>query len=142
MAFGLSATTGIKAYGVQSFEGNREIFEQVLLLEVTGVAADVLLDIGASGGTFWTNVNNATLNRLVQDIFTRVDKHVSFSCPQLLDRTQVRSSATVATTQFKIASPQNTSFAITLFAGEGLTNYSIALRWTLKSDHPPVIYTP
>lgn len=139
MAF---AITGIKAFGIEAYEGNREIFEQVLLLDVTGVAADVLLDIGNPSGTFWTNVNNAAQSRLVQDIFTRVDKHVSFSCPQLLDRTQVRSSATVATTQFKIASPQNTSFAITLFAGEGLSAYSIAMKWILKADHPPVVFTP
>jgi hypothetical protein len=138
MAF---AITGFKAYGVEAYEGNREQFEQVLLLDITAATSDVLLDIGASGGTFWTSVNNATLNRIVQDIFTRVDKHLSFSCPQLLDKTQVRSSATVATTQFKIASPQNTSFAITLFASEGLTAYSIALKWVLKSDHAPVIYT-
>lgn len=139
MAF---AITGLKAFGIEAYEGNREQFEQVLLLDVTGATTDVLLDIGSSSGTFWTSVNNATFNRIVQDIFTRVDKHLSFSCPQLLDKTQVRSSATVATTQFKIASPQNTSFAITLFANEGLTSYSIAMKWLLKTDHPPVIYLP
>lgn len=139
MAFGV---TSLKAFGVGTYEGNRDQFIQVLQMDITGVAADVALDIGAAAGTFWTSVANPTLNRIVQDIFTRVDHHISLSVPELLAKTQIASGASTGAGQYKVIAPQNTGFIITIHTGEGLTAYSLTMTWTLKQDHAPVIYFP
>jgi hypothetical protein len=139
MAFGVSS---LKAWGIQAYEGNRDQFLQVLQMDITGLAADVALDIGNPTGTFWTGVGNAALNQIVQDIFTRVDRHVSISVPELYAKTLIRSGASTGANDYKIASPQNTSFAITIHTGEGLTAYSLTMTWALKPDHAPVIYLP
>lgn len=140
MAFGVTA---LKAFGTEAYQGNRKQFVQYLEMDITGLAADVILDIGDVGGTFWTSVGapGAAKAKAVAEIFSRVDKHLSLSVPQLLAKTQVTSGATVATTQYKVASPQSTSFTITIFAGEGLTAYSLAMSWTLKPNRDPVTVT-
>lgn len=137
MAFGLSS---IKAYGVPSYEYSGEKFLQVLELEITGTTADVALDIGDTSGTFWTDVSDATAAGVIDDIYAKVEKHISLSVPELLAKTLVRSGATVATTEYKYASPESTSFAITLFANEGLTAYNLCLQWSLKDGELPVQY--
>lgn len=137
MAFGL---TSIKAYGVPTYEYSGNKFVQYLEMDITGTTADVALDIGATGGTFWTAVADADANEAVQQIFKKVAKHVSLSVPQLLAKVPVASGATLATTQYKVTSPQNTSFAITIYTGEGLTAYNLAMCWTLKEGDLPVKY--
>lgn len=137
MAFGL---TSIKAYGVPTYEYSGNKFVQYLEMDITGTTADVALDIGATGGTFWTAVADADANEAVQQIFKKVAKHVSLSVPQLLAKVPVASGATLATTQYKVTSPQNTSFAITIYTGEGLTAYSLAMSWVLKEGELPVKY--
>jgi hypothetical protein len=137
MAFGL---TSIKAYGVPTYEYSGNKFVQYLEMDITGTTADVALDIGATGGTFWTAVADADANEAVQQIFKKVAKHVSLSVPQLLAKVPVASGATLATTEYKVTSPQNTSFAITIYTGEGLTAYSLAMSWVLKEGELPVKY--
>jgi hypothetical protein len=99
------------------------------------------LDIGNPAGTFWTAVADQDAEDAVAQIFKKVSKHLSLSVPQLLAKVPVASGATLATTQYKVASPQNTSFAITIYAGEGLTAYSLAMSWTLKDGEFPVVYS-
>lgn len=137
MAFGLSS---IKAFGVPSYEYSADKFVQFLEMEITGTTADVALDIGNTGGTFWGDVSNSAAAGAVADIFAKVEKHVSLSVPELLAKTQVVSGATVATTEYKVASPQSTSFAITIYANEGLTAYNLCMSWTLKDGELPVSY--
>jgi len=137
MAFGLST---IKAYGVPSYEFSGDKFIQVLELEITGTTADVALDIGDTSGTFWGDVSDTTAAGVVDSIFKKVEKHIALSCPELLAKTQVASGATVQTGEYKVAAPQSTSFAITLFANEGLTAYNLALQWSLKDGELPVAY--
>lgn len=137
MAFGL---TSIKAYGAPTYEFSGNKFLQFLEMEITGTSADVALDIGATGGTFWTAVADADANAAVMEIFKKVEKHVSLSVPELLAKVPVASGATLATTQYKVTSPQSTSFAITIYTGEGLTAYNLAMCWTLKEGDLPVKY--
>jgi len=144
MAF---AVTQMKAFGIEAYEGNRKNFEQILTMTITAAVGDVLLDIGAPTGTFWTSVavlnaaSAAVQSAVVTDIYSRSSHHLSLSVPQLLAKVPVVSGATVATTQYKVANPQTTSFAITMFAGEGLTSYTLAMKWILKDDHAPVVYS-
>jgi hypothetical protein len=138
MAFGLSA---INAYGVEVHQFSTKKFVQVLEMDITGTASDVALDIGNPACTFWTAVADQDAEDAVAQIFKKVSKHLSLSVPQLLAKVPVASGATLATTQYKVASPQNTSFAITIYAGEGLTAYSLAMSWTLKDGEFPVVYS-
>jgi hypothetical protein len=138
MAFGISA---IKAYGIETAEPVRGKFIQVLELGITAAAADVALDIGASGGTFWTSVNNSTIRNVVLSIFPKVQRHLSLSCPELYAKTLIRSGASTSGNDYKITSPQNTSFAITIHTGEGLTAYNLTMTWALKDNELPVVYS-
>lgn len=137
MAFGLSS---IKAFGVPSYEYSGDKFLQVLELEITGTTADVALDIGDTSGTFWTDVSDTVAAGAVDDIFAKVEKHISISVPELLAKTLVASGATVATGEYKYISPESTSFAITIFANEGLTAYNLCMQWALKDGELPVQY--
>lgn len=137
MAFGL---TSIKAYGIETAEATRSKYLQVLEMEITGTSADVALDIGNTSGTFWGDVSDATAAAVIDDIYGKVEKHISLSVPELLAKTQILSGGTVATTEYKVASPESTSFAITIFAAEGLTAYNLCMVWSLKDDHLPVVY--
>lgn len=137
MAFGL---TSIKAYGVPSYEFSGNKFLQVLEMEITGTTADIALDIGNAAGTFWTAVADQNAEDAVQEIFKKVEKHISLSVPELLAKTQVRSGATLATTEYKVASPESTSFAISIYTGEGLTAYNLCAVWALKPGELPVKY--
>lgn len=137
MAFGLSR---ISAYGIETAEPVRGKYLQVLELQVTALAADVALDIGNSAGTFWTNVANTAARNAVASIWPKVARHISLSVPELFAKTLIASGASTATGQYKITSPQSSSFAITIHTGEGLTAYNIALVWALKGDELPVTY--
>lgn len=138
MAFGL---TSINAYGIESNEPTRTKYLQVLEMEITGTSADVALDIGDASGTFWGDVSDASAAGAVADIFAKVEKHVSLSVPELLAKVQIASGDTVATGEYKLASPQSTSFEITLFEDEGLTAYNLAMVWSLKENELPVQYS-
>lgn len=135
MAFGVTA---IKAFGVESSEPTRDKYVQYLEMDITGTTADVTLDIGDTGGTFWTSVSDSDKAAIIDSIYSKVDKHVSLSVPELLAKVPIASGDTVATGEYKVASPESTSFEITLFASEGLTAYSLAMSWTLKEGYLPV----
>jgi hypothetical protein len=137
MAFGLSS---IKAYGVPSYEYSGNKFVQHLELEITGTTADVTLDIGDTSGTFWTDVSDAAAAKVIDQIYAKVEKHFSLSVPELLAKVPIASGDTVATGEYKVASPESTSFEITLFANEGLTSYNLAMSWSLQDGELPIEY--
>lgn len=135
MAFGV---TSINAFGVETNEPTRSKYVQYLEMAITGTTADVILDIGDVGGTFWTSVADAEKAGVIASIYPKVDKHLSLSVPELLAKLQITSGDTVATGEYKVTLPNTVGFEITIFEDEGLTSYSLAMSWTLKEGHLPV----
>lgn len=77
MAFAL---TKVRAYGIEAEEALNNKYQQKLILNITGLATDVDLDLGDYSGTFWTAVGGtepgATALKAIQDIQTLADSFV------------------------------------------------------------------
>lgn len=71
MAFSL---TKVRAYGIEAEEPLNNWYQQKLILNITGLATDVDLDLGDYSGTFWSAVDGAepgdTALQAIKDIQT------------------------------------------------------------------------
>lgn len=139
MAFAVVAS-GVKAYGVERSEPVTKRFKQVFVLPFTATASDVALDIGSLSGTFWTAVANAEVKGVWANIQAKLDYITSVTCPPIKDaKIKVGSGATLASGQFKeVTTPSG--FAITQYAGEGVTSGTIVIEGWLKSGVNPEQY--
>jgi hypothetical protein len=142
MAFALSS---IKVVGTEVSEPVTKRFVQVVQFNITALAADVLLDIGASTagalGTFWTAAGGTEVGADALEIWRRIqvkgDSILSVSVPQIQDtKAKIASGGTVATGQFKSVTTLP-GFAITQFAGEGATTVTLTMQILLKAGALP-----
>lgn len=129
-ARGLNITSPVYKQGVQE-----------VVLGITGTAADVDLDIGDDGGTFWTDAEaNTTYGELATNALASLKRIVGNSealqavqSQQLLDRIQIATPAGAG--EFSLAI-QDKRPNIAFFAGDGETSYLIVLRYELNQAAP------
>lgn len=137
MAFGLKR---MKTYGIKAYQFDTDTLWQGVELDITGTSSDVALDIGDSGGTFWTDVSESEPQGIFQDVLDRIDGLISLSVPELYTLLLAESGATLASGEYKITDPTTTDFSIDINATEGLTSYRVRLVYNLKADFNPVNY--
>jgi hypothetical protein len=139
MAFTLSS---LRAYGLEATQPLTKQFFQVIEVNYTATAADVALDLGAAGGTFWTAVAgaNAAAFTAWKTALANSDKTVSVNCSEIFDpKARIASGAALGAGQYKMVSTPDANFAITIQAGEGVSG-SILIVTTLKRGLFPVQY--
>jgi hypothetical protein len=95
MAFSLSK---FRAYGLRTEGPIRKRAVQVLEFEIAATTADVALDIGDDGGTFWAAVDDTQLGADVKDtVFNRIVPQLAsllaVNSEQLLDRLQAAAAS-------------------------------------------------
>jgi hypothetical protein len=140
MAFAL---TGFKArsYSVGSPSEVKAI--QQVVLNITGLAADVDLDIGDATGTFWTDAEaDSTYGTLATNalaVLTTIEGQsaalVDVQSAELLDRVQVASLTT--TGQYTLAIG-DIGPNIEFNAADGEETYKIILVWELNDGILPI----
>ena len=112
-------------------------------MNFAATAADVALDLGAVGGTFWTAVSAANPAAFTawKTAIANSDKTVSVNCSEIFDpKARIASGAALGAGQYKMVSTPDANFAITIQAGEGVAAGSIMIVTTLKSGLFPVQY--
>jgi hypothetical protein len=138
MAFKIES---VFAYGLQAFRGVSDVFEQKLVLNISGTTADIVLDIGNTSSAFWTGLTNtaaeiALYKKIVQDIQASLITNTA-ELPEVEDAyAQIAATGTVATKQYKKTQPLK-SLKYELFAGEGLTLYTVIISGVLKPEVLP-----
>lgn len=146
------AVTSFEAFGREIDEPLTTRFDQWLVLNYTGLAADVALDLGAavsgSLGTFWTaaladgtpaNAAAAALAlQTLQSIVPLALNSLSPDGPTLSAKARQVVAATGGYSQTVVAATKTPSIAI--FAGEGVTSGTVYLKWDLKKGSRPVKY--
>lgn len=132
----------IKVFGTEVSEPNTKRFIQTVQFNIVGTIGDVVLDLGnttfGSLGIFWASVGEGdpSLN-IWRRIQAKGDSILSIHCPQIQDtKAKVASGAAVATGQFKSTTTPAT-LTFTLFAGEGLTAYTLNVQVLLKAGAFP-----
>lgn len=125
MAFTLQSVTAI---GVECSQALTSSFIQYLKLVGTAASADVAFDLGNPTGTFWTSVNNVAMKNAFFDCLTRSANIISCNVPAIENvKSRVGSAATVATGQYQKVVAAGSTLSLTLFAGEGVTTYTIMI---------------
>lgn len=135
MAFAL---TKFEAYGKEIDEAITKRFKQYAVMDITGLAADVDLDIGDNAGTFWTAVGatepGTTALKALKDIQTKAKAFLSVVGTGVNEK--VRGTATAAGV-YTLA-VQNLRPNIAYDAADAPTAYSLVLAWELKDGESPV----
>jgi len=137
MAFGL---TRVRAFGIEAEEPLNKRYIQRLILDITGLVADVDLDIGEylTLGTFWTAVTGSepgdTALQAIRDIATRSDSLIGFGGENLAGRLRV--ATTAGATDYE-ALVVNSAPSFTYTAPAPLSQ-TIVLEWLLGDDQAPV----
>ncbi len=116
---------------------------QQVVLDITGSASDVDLDIGDDSGTFWTAaLADASYGALassalvvLQNVASQSAALVAVESEQLLDK--VQSAAAAATGEYALAI-DDLGPNITFHTGEGDDAYKIILVWELNDNILPV----
>lgn len=144
MAFKL---TKFQAYGIRHEGAVRSHAEQVAELHVTALAADVLYDLGVSGGTFWTSaVADATygglaaeardflINRLAPQatVFTAVESQTLGSAYSRVP------GAPGAATDYRVQAPTVIP-TVSFLAANGPTSMILKITWRLKDGQEPLV---
>jgi hypothetical protein len=138
MAFGLAS---LKAYGLECTQPLTKKFTQIVEFNITATAAEVAYDLGAVGGTFWTAVGGANADALAawKSILGKIDKTINVNCSEIFDpKVRVGSGTALGAGQYKMVSTPDTSLAITIQAGEGVTAATVICHFTLKAGQFPV----
>ena len=139
MAFAL---TGIKVFGTEASEPVTKRFIQTVQFNITALAADVLLDLGASTagslGTFWTQAGGTVVGADALNIWRRIqqkgDVVLSVAVPQIQDpKAKIGSGTALASGQFKSVTTLS-GFAITQYTAEGATAITLTLQILLKAS--------
>lgn len=140
MAFAL---TGYFARSVEISSSSYKRGIQQVVLNITGAATDVDLDIGDAAGTFWTAaVADGTYGTLASNALTSLTAIagqsaalVAVESEQLIDRVQVASLTTTGQYSLAIdAIGPNIAFN----AADGELAYKIILVWELNDYIMPV----
>lgn len=116
---------------------------QQVVLDITGTAADVDLDLGDDSGTFWTAaLANSTYGDLaakaleiLQKIVDQAAALLAVDSQQLIDRVQVASVSGAG--EFSLA-VQNTRPNIAFNAADGELAYKIVLTYELNNYIYPI----
>lgn len=143
MAFAL---TGSVARGIDIAGPNFKRGIQQVTLRITGLAANVDLDIGDQTGNFWTQAQadgtygtlaTKVLNNVFVPLASQVTALLAVKSPQLLDRVQV---ATLAANGEYTLAVDALGPNIAVFAGDGETSFwYIVLEWELNDNIPPIV---
>lgn len=134
MAFGL---TKIQAYAIEIDQPVTKKFKQYCVLDITGAAADVDVDLGDDSGTFWTAVGSAEALALLKACVTQaggVSPHTVKS-EALNDRIQI--AAVSGAGEYSLAY-QNNRPNIAFNAGDGETSWKLVLEWDLPDNAHPI----
>lgn len=145
MAFAL---TGFQMFGGRQSDPIAQAGpHQYILLNVTGDAADVDLDIGDLGGTFWTDaVADASYGSLATGALAMITDYYAqwagcgaISSPQLIDRVQV--AALTGAGQYTLVLNATTNLPEIAFdVADGDTSYVILLDVLMSSASIKPIY--
>jgi hypothetical protein len=143
MAFAL---TKFQARGVDIAGPSNKRGIQQVVLNITGAAADVDLDIGDDAGTFWTAAKaDSTYGSLatkalevLQNIVANASSLVAVKSEQLIDRIQI--AAVSGAGEYSLA-VVNTRPNIAFNAADGETSYEIILEYELDDKQYPVVAT-
>ena len=136
MAFGLTRAE-FYSTPIEEPVSSRRI--QRARLVITGLAADVDLDLGDNGGTFWTAVTGSSPGdealQAMKDIATKAEQLSLVASEELIDRQEV--AATSGATEYTIA-VQDKRPNIGFHAASAPTSYQVILEWELKEGQIPV----
>jgi hypothetical protein len=141
MAFAL---TDYKAYGIDISEPVTKRAIQVFECTITGLAADVDLDIGDVAGNAWSAIDNNAIGLAAKVAFTeilgKVSRLISASCPEIDNAyLPVYGDATPAASSVGlINNTAKTCPEYVFAAGEGQTSYNFVFQWTLKDEQKAV----
>ena len=130
MAFAL---TSLKTYGVDINEPVRKRQLQVCEFKITGTTADVDLDIGDVGGTFWTAAANADALKAWKDVLASAENLISLESYDLKKNFVPAGSAAIGAGLVKFNGTQLAP-EILMNATEGLTSYTITFTYSLKDE--------
>jgi hypothetical protein len=141
MAFALSE---YKAYGLDISEPVQKRAIQIFEMTLSGLAADVDLDLGDVAGNAWSAIDNTALGLAAKNAFTEVlakcEKFMGYSCPEIeYSYLPANGDATPASGYVGIVN--NTAKTCPEFvfaAGEGQLSYKFVFKWSLKNDHRAV----
>jgi hypothetical protein len=141
MAFAL---TDYKAYGIDISEPVTKRAIQVFECTITGLAADVDLDIGDVAGNAWSAIDNNAIGLAAKVAFTeilgKVSRLIVASCPEIDNAyLPVYGDATPAASSVgRINNTAKTCPEYVFAAGEGQTSYNFVFQWTLKDEQKAV----
>ena len=139
------ALTNYRAYGVLNDSATPRKARQYVELHVTGLAADVSLDISNDAGTFWSDaladtdygtVASSALEH-IKKVADACEKLVSVDAEELVDRVKV--AALTAPGQYTLAVNSKRP-DIAFDAGDGETSYVLVLSWLLNDQELPLVY--
>ncbi len=101
-----SSITSYKAYGLYIDEPITTRAHQVLNLVISQLAADVTLDLGNTGGTFWGSADDTAVGlaaKLVMDqLIAKAESRISWCSPQIQDAYTQLAAAPSAATDYQI----------------------------------------
>jgi hypothetical protein len=141
MAFAL---TDYRAYGLDISEPVQKRAIQIFECTITGLAADVDLDIGDVAGNAWSAIDGTSMGLAAKVAFTEIlskaDRLASWCSPEIeFNYLPANGDATPAATYVGIVNNTAKNCPEFVFAaGEGQTSYKIVLSWTLRDGHKAV----
>jgi len=137
MAFAL---TDYKAYGMDISEPVQRRAIQVFECTITGLAADVDLDLGDVAGNAWSAIDGNAIGLAAKVAFTeilgKVERFAGYSCPEI-DFTYLPAYGDATPAAGYVGIVNNTAKTCPEFvfaAGEGQTSYKFVFQWTLKNE--------
>jgi len=143
MAF---AVTDYKAYGVDISEPVTKRAVQHLEMTITGLAADVDMDIGDQSGAFWTaaeadgtyGATATACKAVIADIETKAAHRISFFLKGVTDlKKLIEDGGTTAGDDYYL-SGTTVMPEITIHTAEGLTSYKLHLAVALDDEERAV----
>lgn len=135
-----AAVTKVRAYGVEAEEAVNKRYIQRLILTITGLAADVDMDIGdylnGSLGTFWTaaggSATGAVALKALQDIGRRADFMSILGDVSGYARGAAAAAGVYAVTM------ANKAPNIAFNTAQAPTSLQLVIEWVLKDAEEPV----
>lgn len=141
MAFAL---TNFQAYGFDVSEPVQKHVVQIFECTITGLAADVDLDLGDTSGNAWTAIAGTAVGLAAKNAFTeilsRVHRLVSASCPEI-DNAYLPAYGDATPAAGYVGRVNNTAKTCPEYvfaAGEGQTSYNFVFMWTFQREHRAV----
>ena len=137
MAFAL---TGYKAWGIETSKAVSPECIQYLEVTITAANTDVAVDVGTTGGTFWTAVGATAIPAAAKKYMYDFCSKADYSLPTLGTHNGLwsRAAAAASTTYIETAGTVTNSRDITFNSGTAPTAATIVWAWKMKAGSATV----